>query len=89
VTVRKRVVVSGQVQGVFFRDSCRRRAQQLGVGGWATNTSSGEVEACFEGEEGAVDEMVEWCRTGPEGADVGSVEVHDEQPEGIEDFTVR
>ncbi len=89
MTVRKRVVVSGRVQGVFFRDSCRRRAQQQGVTGWVANTSEGDVEATFEGDEASVDRMVEWCRTGPRGADVNSVSVQAEDPQGDTTFTVR
>ena len=89
MAVRKRVRVSGRVQGVFFRDSCKRAAEREGVAGWITNTSSGEVEASFEGDEGAVDRMVEWCHKGPDGADVRSVEVDDEVPQGTTGFTVR
>jgi acylphosphatase len=88
VTVRRRVVVSGRVQGVFFRDSCSRRARQAGLAGWVRNTSEGDVEACFEGDEDAVAELVEWCRSGPGAADVESVSVSDEQPRGESGFSV-
>jgi acylphosphatase len=89
MAVRKRVVVSGRVQGVFFRETCRQRAESEGLGGWVANRSSGEVEACFEGAPEAVERMVAWCRQGPEGARVDSVEVHDEPARGTTDFTVR
>ena len=73
--VRRRVVVRGYVQGVFFRDTCRREASARGVGGWVTNRPDGAVEAVFEGEPDAVGAMVDWCRRGPRGADVvGRVE---------------
>ena len=88
MTVRKRVVIAGRVQGVFYRDSCRRLADNEGVRGWVANTDSGDVEACFEGEEPAVNRMVEWCRSGPEGAEVRSVTVTDEPPQGEAGFTV-
>lgn len=80
--------MSGRVQGVFFRDTCRRRAEQEGVAGWVANTRGGEVEACFEGDHDAVDRLVEWCRSGPSAADVASVEVFEEEPTGATGFTV-
>jgi acylphosphatase len=86
--VRRRVVISGRVQGVWFRDSCRVEAEQRGVAGWVRNLPGGSVEAAFEGEEGAVAEMVDWCRVGPPRAVVTSVEVTDEPPEGASGFVV-
>jgi acylphosphatase len=87
--VRRRVVVHGHVQGVFFRDSCRREASSRGVAGWVTNRPDGAVEAVFEGEADAVEAMVDWCRGGPRGADVDSVEDTSEEPEGLSGFDVR
>jgi acylphosphatase len=77
------------VQGVFFRDTVRRLAQQHGVGGWVTNRWDGSVEAVFEGEEDAVERLVDFCRKGPRGAQVESVEVGEEEPEGLSGFNVR
>ena len=71
--VRVRVVVTGRVQGVWFRDSCRTEARALGVSGWVRNRGDGAVEAEFEGPEAAVDRMVEWCRSGPPRARVDDV----------------
>jgi acylphosphatase len=85
---RRRVVVGGRVQGVFFRDSVRRRAEGAGVAGWVRNTLEGTVEAVFEGDPAAVDELVEFCRRGPSRAEVTSVEVTDEEPEGLTGFDV-
>jgi acylphosphatase len=82
-------VISGRVQGVFFRDTMRRRADAAGVGGWARNTPEGTVEAVFEGDAAAVDEMVEFSRRGPSQAEVASVEVVDEEPEGLSGFEIR
>jgi acylphosphatase len=82
-------VVSGRVQGVFFRDSVRRRAEAVGVAGWARNTEDGTVEAVFEGDRQAVDELVEFCRRGPSRAEVATVEVVEEEPEGLSGFEVR
>jgi acylphosphatase len=87
--VRKRLVVHGAVQGVFFRDTARRRARSLGVVGWIRNCPDGTVEAVVEGEPEAVEAMVRFCREGPEGARVDRVDEHDEQPEGLERFDVR
>lgn len=88
-TVRRRVLVDGRVQGVFFRDTCRRLAQQAGVSGWARNRADGAVEVLLEGETEAVERLVDWCRVGPPGALVTGVKVSDEEPEGITGFTVR
>jgi acylphosphatase len=88
-TVRKRVVVSGQVQGVFFRDTTRRQASSRGVAGWVSNRPDGAVEAVFEGDAAAVDELVRFASGGPRGADVSDVEVFDEEPEGLSGFEVR
>ena len=87
--VRGHVVVRGYVQGVFFRDSCRREASTRGVAGWVTNRPDGAVEAAFEGDPEAVAAMVDWCRRGPRGADVESVEETREEPEGLTRFEIR
>lgn len=87
--IRRRVVVHGYVQGVFFRDSTRRLAQRHGVAGWVTNRWDGAVEAVFEGEEDAVERLVRFCREGPRGAQVDRVDVSEEEPEGLGGFNVR
>jgi acylphosphatase len=84
--VRKRVILHGRVQGVFFRDTTRRMAQSRGVSGWVRNNPDGTVEAVFEGEPEAVEAMVEFAREGPRGAVVEDVEVIDEEPEGAGGF---
>lgn len=84
--VRCRVVVSGRVQGVFFRAATRDEAQVHGVSGWVRNRSDGTVEAVFEGEPGAVAACVAFCRSGPPHAVVADVEVHDEEPQGVTGF---
>jgi acylphosphatase len=89
VAVRRRVVVHGRVQGVFFRDSCERMARSAGVSGWVRNRNDGAVEAAFEGEADAVERMVAWMRQGPRRADVERTEVFDEDPVGETGFRVR
>jgi acylphosphatase len=86
--VAKRVRVTGDVQGVFFRDSTRSEAQSRGVAGWVRNNSDGSVEALFEGEPEAVDAMIDFARTGPSSADVRNVDVTDAEPEGLSRFDV-
>ena len=86
--IRRRVIVHGRVQGVFFRDTTRRMARSRGLGGWVRNTPDGTVEAVFEGEGEAVEAMVQWSRDGPRGAVVERVEVTDEEPEGLEEFRI-
>jgi acylphosphatase len=88
-SIRRRVVVHGHVQGVFFRDSTRGEAQRRGVSGWVSNRSDGAVEAVFEGDADAVEAMVEFCGGGPRGADVDRVETSEESPEGLTGFDVR
>jgi acylphosphatase len=86
---RRRVVAHGRVQGVFFRDTVRRRAEALGVSGWASNRDDGTVEAVFEGADESVEAMVELCRHGPGRAEVTELEVTAEEPEGLQGFHVR
>jgi len=88
--VRAHVFVSGIVQGVFFRANTKRVADRLGVKGWVRNLLDGRVEAVFEGDKGAVDKIIEWCRSGPPLARVDHVEVHWEPYKGeFEGFTIR
>jgi acylphosphatase len=87
--IRRRVIVHGRVQGVFFRDSIRRLAQQRGVSGWVANRWDGTVEAVLEADDEAVERLVEFAHQGPRGAQVESVEVFNEEPEGLTGFSVR
>jgi acylphosphatase len=87
--VRRRVIVHGRVQGVFFRDSIRARAEAHGVAGWVRNRPDGAVEAAFEGPRASVDELIRFSRTGPAHARVQSVEVLDDVVEGETGFRVR
>lgn len=86
--VRRRVEVTGRVQGVFFRETCRREAARHGVAGWVRNRGDGSVEAVFEGSGEAVAALVAWAGHGPPTARVSAVAVHDEPPEGLTTFTV-
>ena len=87
--IRRRLVIRGRVQGVFFRDTLRRVAEQNGVVGWARNTAEGTVEAVLEGEEEPVARVVEFAQRGPEGASVESVDEQEEDPEGLTGFRIR
>jgi acylphosphatase len=87
--MRKRVVVHGSVQGVFFRDTMRRLAEQRSVGGWVRNNHDGTVEAVLEGEESALERLLAFAQEGPRGAQVERVEVFDEEPEGLQGFAIR
>lgn len=78
--------MSGRVQGVFFRDTCRQEAAEHGVAGWVRNRPDGTVEAVFEGKPDAVAHMVAWARRGPERSHVDGVDVRQEEPEGLEGF---
>jgi len=87
--VRVRVTVSGRVQGVWFRESCRREAVAAGVNGWVANRADGTVSAALEGEPAAVDRVLTWMRHGPPRAEVTDVVATDEPPIGEHGFTVR
>jgi acylphosphatase len=87
--IRRRVTVHGRVQGVFFRDSVRRRAQSHGVAGWVTNRPDGAVEAVFEGKPDDVQRLVDYAKTGPRQAEVDNVDVREEEPEELSGFEVR
>jgi len=86
--IRRRVLVHGHVQGVFFRDTTRRLAVERGVAGWVRNRRDGTVEAVFEGEHDSVEALVRFCEHGPHGASVSRLEVIDEESEGLTGFRV-
>jgi acylphosphatase len=88
-SIRRRVVVSGRVQGVFYRDSCRFEAHRARVGGWVRNLPDGRVEAAFEGDPASVHRLVSWCGHGPPRAQVVDVEIAEEDPIGETRFEVR
>jgi acylphosphatase len=87
--VRRRVLVTGHVQGVFFRQGCQRQAVALGLAGWIRNNHDGTVEAALEGDRDAVERVVSWMRVGPSGAVVTGVDIIDEDPQGEHTFRIR
>jgi acylphosphatase len=87
--IRCRVLISGEVQGVNFRHTCRMMAHERGVHGWVRNLPDGRVEAVFEGPAADVEYLVEWARHGPVLASVCDVAVQSEQPEGLTSFRIR
>jgi acylphosphatase len=89
LVVRYRVLISGRVQGVFFRDTCHRLAERSGVAGWVRNLPDGRVEAVFEGPDEDVRRLVAWAHSGPRLAEVADVAVQPEPPEGLTAFQVK
>jgi acylphosphatase len=87
--IRRHVIVSGRVQGVFFRGTTQDEARAHGVAGWVRNRWDGTVEAVFEGAPTAVDAMLEFCRCGPRWARVDAVDVSEEPPESLRGFEIR
>lgn len=86
---RVRLLISGQVQGVWFRMSTKEQADRLGVSGWVRNRRSGHVEVIAEGEEAAIDALVAWCKVGSEGARVARVDITHETFSGeLDGFVV-
>ena len=87
---RAHVFISGRVQGVFFRSYTQREAQRLGLTGWVRNTYDGQVEACFEGDEDPVNQMIAWCYVGSPYSVVEDVQVQWEEYKGeFGSFAVR
>lgn len=80
--IRRHLYLAGKVQGVFFRVSLKEKAEESGVQGWVRNIPNGEVEVVLEGEKGAVQKLVQWCRKGPPAARVGKVKFIAEEYEG-------
>jgi acylphosphatase len=72
---RVQVIISGRVQGVWYRASTKQKAEELGVSGWVKNTGAGTVEAEFEGDESTVQAMIAWCWRGPPLAKVSDVKI--------------
>jgi len=90
MTSRVHVVISGRVQGVWFRATTKQKAEQLGLAGWVRNTSDGNVEAVFEGEENCVQKILDWCHHGPPFSKVENVEVKNESPtNGFDSFSIK
>ena len=86
---RARVFVSGRVQGVYYRAKTRDAARARNVDGWVRNLRDGRVEAVFEGDNSAVESMVEWCHTGSPAATVEDVDVTYEEPQDESGFGIR
>jgi len=84
------VIISGRVQGVWFRASTKQKAEQLGLKGWVRNAPDGKVEAIFEGDENQINEMIKWCHRGPPLSKVTNVEVKKQNlTNGFEGFSIR
>ena len=86
---RADLLISGRVQGVWFRESCRRQAEAAAVAGWVRNCADGTVEAWLEGTPTAVEQVTAWCRVGPPRADVVAIEGEERPAAGYTAFDVR
>lgn len=85
---RAHILLSGRVQGVWFRANTKEKAEQLDLKGWVRNLSNGRVEIVFEGKKEVIEKAIEWCHHGPSFAKVKKVEIKWKEPEGYEDFKV-
>lgn len=84
------VIISGRVQGVWFRATTKQKAEQLGLKGWVRNTYDGCVEAVFEGEENLVKQMIDWCHRGSPLANIENVEVKNQDvTNSFDDFSIK
>jgi acylphosphatase len=87
--VAVKLLISGRVQGVWYRGSTLEAAEAIGVTGWVRNLRDGRVEVFAEGPKSKVEELIAWCRHGPPFARVTEVEKHWREPEGFKDFQTR
>ena len=84
------VIISGRVQGVWFRASTKQQAEKLGLTGWVKNTDNGQVEAVFEGEDEKLDEIINWCHKGPSLSKVEKVDIKKQKPtNAFDDFSIK
>jgi len=88
--LRVKLLISGSVQGVFFRQSAKLEAEKLGIVGWVKNRDDGNVEAMVEGEKAKIAEFIKWCKNGPPFAKVEKVEVEEQKgAEGFSEFSIQ
>ncbi len=73
------LIISGRVQGVFYRESAKKEAQKQDISGWVKNKSDGTVEVLAQGEEEKINQFIEWCKIGPSLADVAEVKIADKK----------
>jgi acylphosphatase len=89
MTTRVHLLITGRVQGVWFRANTKKKAQALDLKGWVKNLPNGSVEAVFEGEKEKVDQIIQWCKKGPSFARVDDVQIQWETPVGdFSTFTI-
>jgi len=87
--IQVHLIISGRVQGVFYRYSTQREATRFGLTGWVKNLRNGDVEAVIEGEEGLVEEMIKWCWQGPPGARIQDIKIERKPSTGdFSDFLI-
>jgi acylphosphatase len=87
-TERRRLLISGRVQGVFFRGGLRKVAMVHAVNGWTRNLDDGRVEVVIEGHGEAIERVIDWCRVGPPDACIDNVEIIDEPVVGESGFII-
>lgn len=73
------LVITGKVQGVFYRASAKKKAEELNIRGWIKNTSEGNVEALVTGNQVEIEKFIQWCRSGPDRAVVEEVRIHEHE----------
>ena len=86
--IRRRLLVSGRVQGVFYRDTCRSEAGAAGVAGSARNLPDGRVEVVLEGHQQSVERVIDWCWKGTPGSSVEDIAISKEEPQGLDSFRI-
>ncbi|MEM5871841.1 MAG: acylphosphatase [Candidatus Aenigmatarchaeota archaeon] len=90
MNARVHLLISGKVQGVFFRANTRKVANEIGVTGWVRNVPNGMVEVVAEGRKNQLDRLIEFCKKGPEGAKVEDIEINWEKYKGeFKDFEIK
>jgi len=82
------LLISGKVQGVFFRESAKELAEEINIGGWIKNRNDEKVEALITGDENDVNDFISWCHSGPSKAEVSEVIVSQQPETSFEKFKV-
>ena len=84
----KHLFIKGKVQGVFYRASAKKKAEELSISGWIKNTSEGHVEAIVTGNEQQINDFIKWCKSGPDRAIVDKIDVNDHEFEEFDSFKI-
>lgn len=85
----KHLIISGKVQGVFYRATAKKKAGELNIHGWIKNTSEGNVEAMVTGNTQQIEDFIKWCKSGPDRAVVEEVRIDKQKFREFDSFKIK